>query len=152
MINPLAGLNAIVSLTEAAKRAGLSTTTIRRWITEGKIEGAAKTAKGYAIPVQALLKLLPNNRWDTVTATATEATNPGSELVALELRHAQQTIEDLREQLAKAEARSEQANATVAQLAEVIAKQSARELTAGLSRRDRRRLEREAKKAKTAQN
>jgi hypothetical protein len=52
----------------------------------------------------------------------------------------------LREQLAKAEARNEQANATVAQLAEVIAKQSARELTAGLTRRERRRLEREAKK------
>ena len=152
MINPLAGLNAIVSLTEAAKRAGISTTTIRRWITEGKIEGAAKTAKGYAIPVQALLKLLPSHRWDTVTATETEATNPGSELIALELKHAQQTIEDLREQLANAEASSEQANATVAQLAEVIAKQSARELTAGLSRRDRRRLEREAKRAKATPN
>lgn len=147
MINPLAGLNAIVSLTEAAKRAGISTTTIRRWITEGKIEGAAKTAKGYAIPVQALLKLLPSNRWDTVTPTELEATNPGSELIALELKHAQQVIEDLREQLAKAEARSEQANATVAQLAEVITKQAARELTAGLSRRERRRLEREAKKS-----
>ena len=146
MINPLAGLQAIVSLTEAAKRAGISTTTIRRWITEGKIEGATKTAKGYAIPVQSLLRLLPSNHWDTVTATETEQTNSGSELAALELKHAQQIIEDLREQLAKAEARNEQANATVAQLAEVIAKQSARELTAGLTRRERRRLEREAKK------
>jgi len=139
--------NPIVSLTEAAKRAGISTTTIRRWITDGKIEGAIKTATGYAIPVQGLLKLLPGNRWDTVTATETEQTNPASELAALELKHAQQTIADLREQLAKAEARSEQANATVAQLAEVISRQAARELTAGLSRRDRRRLEREAKKS-----
>jgi len=139
--------NPIVSLTEAAKRAGISTTTIRRWITDGKIEGAIKTATGYAIPVQALLKLLPSNRWDTVTATETEQTNPASELAALELKHAQQTIADLREQLAKAEARSEQANATVAQLAEVISRQAARELTAGLSRRDRRRLDREAKKS-----
>jgi len=139
--------NPIVSLTEAAKRAGISTTTIRRWITDGKIEGAIKTATGYAIPVQGLLKLLPGNRWDTVTATETEQTNPASELAALELKHAQQTIADLREQLAKAEARSEQANATVAQLAEVISRQAARELTAGLSRRDRRRLDREAKKS-----
>jgi len=139
--------NPIVSLTEAAKRAGISTTTIRRWITDGKIEGAIKTATGYAIPVQGLLKLLPGNRWDTVTATETEQTNPASELAALELKHAQQTIADLREQLAKAEARSEQANATVAQLAEVISRQAARELTAGLSRRERRRLEREAKKS-----
>lgn len=144
--------NPIVLLTEAAKRAGISTTTIRRWIIDGKIEGAIKTATGYAIPVQGLLKLLPGNRWDTVTATATEATNPAAELAALELKHAQQTIADLREQLAKAEARSEQANATVAQLAEVISRQAARELTAGLSRRERKRLEREAKKAETTQN
>lgn len=67
MINPKVGLNAIVSLSEAAWRAGISTTTVRRWIKEGKIEGTIKTATGYAIPVQALLKLLPSDRWDTVT-------------------------------------------------------------------------------------
>ena len=135
--------NPIVSLTEAAKRAGISTTTIRRWITDGKLDGAIKTATGYRIPVQSLLKVLPGNSWDQVTPTAT---SPGNELVELELKHAQQTIADLRDQLKKAETRSEQANATVAQLAEVVAKQAARELTAGLTRRQLRRLDREARK------
>ena len=135
--------NPIVSLTEAAKRAGISTTTIRRWITDGKIEAVVKTATGYRIPVQSLLKLLPGNTWDTVAPTAT---SPGNELVELELKYAQQTIADLREQLKKAETRSEQANATVAQLAEVVAKQAARELTAGLTRRQLRRLDRDARK------
>lgn len=135
--------NPIVSLTEAAKRSGISTTTIRRWITDGKLDGAIKTATGYRIPVQSLLKLLPGNTWDTVTPTAT---SPGNELVELELKHAQQTIADLREQLAKAENRSEQANATVAQLAEAVAKQAARELTAGLTRRQLRRIDRDARK------
>ena len=135
--------NPIVSLTEAAKRSGISTTTLRRWITDGKLEAVVKTATGYKIPVQSLLKLLPGNTWDTVTPTAT---SPGNELVELELKHAQQTIADLREQLAKAETRSEQANATVAQLAEVVAKQAARELTAGLTRRQLRRLDRDARK------
>jgi hypothetical protein len=87
--------------------------------------------------------LLPGNSWDTVTPIAT---SPGNELVELELKHAQQTIADLREQLAKAETRNEQANATVAQLAEVVAKQAARELTAGLSKRQQRRLDRETRK------
>jgi len=132
--------NPIVSLTEAAKRSGISTTTIRRWITDGKLEAVVKTATGYRIPVQSLLKLLPGNTWDTVTPTAA---SPGNELVELELKYAQQTIADLREQLKKAETRSEQANATVAQLAEVVAKQAARELTAGLTRRQLRRLDRE---------
>jgi len=135
--------NPIVSLTEAAKRSGISTTTIRRWITDGKLEAVVKTATGYRIPVQSLLKLLPGNTWDTVTPTAA---SPGNELVELELKYAQQTIADLREQLAKAETRSEQANATVAQLAEVVAKQAARELTAGLTRRQLRRLDRETRK------
>ena len=135
--------NPIVSLTEAAKRSGISTTTLRRWITDGKLDGAIKTATGYRIPVQSLLKLLPGNTWDTVAPTAT---SPGNELVELELKYAQQTIADLREQLAKAETRSEQANATVAQLAEVVAKQAARELTAGLTRRQLRRLDRDARK------
>lgn len=135
--------NPFVSLTEAAKRSGISTTTIRRWITDGKIEAVVKTATGYRIPVQSLLKLLPGNSWDTVAPTAT---SPGNELVELELKYAQQTIADLREQLAKAETRSEQANATVAQLAEVVAKQAARELTAGLTRRQLRRLDRDARK------
>jgi excisionase family DNA binding protein len=135
--------NPSVSLTEAAKRSGISTTTIRRWITDGKIEAVVKTATGYRIPVQSLLKLLPGNSWDTVTPIAT---SPGNELVELELKHAQQTIADLREQLAKAETRNEQANATVAQLAEVVAKQAARELTAGLSKRQQRRLDRETRK------
>lgn len=144
MINPLTGINAIVSLTQAAKRAGISTTTLRRWITEGKIEGVIKTAKGYAIPIQSLLKHLPTDRWDTTTPAA--PSNLTAEVAALELKHANQTIADLREQLAKAETRSEQANATVAQLAEVIAKQSARELTAGLTRRERGRLKRQLKR------
>jgi len=135
--------NPIVSLTEAAKRSGISTTTIRRWITDGKLEAVVKTATGYRIPVQSLLKLLPGNTWDTVTPTAA---SPGNELVELELKYAQQTIADLREQLKKAETRSEQANATVAQLAEVVAKQAARELTAGLTRRQLRRLDRETRK------
>ena len=138
--------NPIVSLTEAAKRAGISTTTIRRWITDGKLDGAIKTATGYRIPVQSLLKVLPGNSWDQVTPTAT---SPGNELVELELKHAQQTIADLRDQLKKAETRSEQANATVAQLAEVVAKQAARELTAGLTRRQLRRLDRDARKQAT---
>lgn len=135
--------NPFVSLTEAAKRSGLSTTTIRRWVTDGKIEAVVKTATGYKIPVQSLLKLLPGNSWDTVQPVTT---SPGNELITLELKHANETIADLREQLKKAETRSEQANATVAQLAEVVAKQAARELTAGLSKRQIRRLERQALK------
>jgi hypothetical protein len=37
---------AMVSLSEAARRSGMATTTIRRWIETGKLDGTLRTATG----------------------------------------------------------------------------------------------------------
>jgi len=51
---------AMVSLSEAARRSGMATTTIRRWIETGKLDGTLRTSTGgYSIPVTALIGQLP---------------------------------------------------------------------------------------------
>ena len=132
---------AMVSLSEAARRSGMATTTIRRWIETGKLDGTLRTATGgYSIPVTALIGQLPAGTWDKVsdpapveapakasTETAVVLTDP---ILAEQLRHAQEQIADLKARLDYAETRriveTEQAarasRELVEQLTEVVAK------------------------------
>ena len=51
----------MVSLAEAVKRSTKSRTTLRRWISDGKIEGAIKTDTGWQIPIPSLVS---SGAWD----------------------------------------------------------------------------------------
>jgi len=51
----------MVSLAEAVNESSKSRGTIRRWITEGKIEGAIKTDSGWRIPIASLVT---SGAWD----------------------------------------------------------------------------------------
>ena len=77
----------MVSLAEAVKISSKSRNTIRRWITDGKIEGAIKTENGWKIPIPSLVS---SGAWDGVSApeedTKVEETNRVSELEAELLR------------------------------------------------------------------
>ena len=72
----------MVSLAEAVNESSKSRGTIRRWITEGKIEGAIKTDTGWRIPIASLVT---SGAWDGQTKPADgkaieEKTNKVSEL------------------------------------------------------------------------
>ena len=54
----------MVSLAEAVNESSKSRGTIRRWITEGKIEGAIKTDTGWRIPIASLVT---SGAWDGQT-------------------------------------------------------------------------------------
>ena len=59
-----------VTLSEAARRSGLSTTQLRRWIQAGKLPSATRQLDGsYSIAVAELIAALPPGSWDKVTAT-----------------------------------------------------------------------------------
>ncbi len=77
----------MVTLAEAVKISSKSRGTIRRWITDGKIEGAIKTETGWKIPIPSLVS---SGAWDGVSApdenTKVEETNRVSELEAELLR------------------------------------------------------------------
>ena len=51
----------MVSLAEAVNESSKSRGTIRRWIAEGKIEGAIKTDSGWRIPITSLVT---SGAWD----------------------------------------------------------------------------------------
>lgn len=51
----------MVSLAEAVRESAKSRGTIRRWITDGKIEGAIKTDSGWQIPIASLVT---SGAWD----------------------------------------------------------------------------------------
>lgn len=57
----------MVSLAEAVNESSKSRGTIRRWITEGKIEGAIKTDTGWRIPIASLVT---SGAWDGQTKPA----------------------------------------------------------------------------------
>tara|TARA_B100000614_G_scaffold261599_2_gene291703 strand:- start:159 stop:743 length:585 start_codon:yes stop_codon:yes gene_type:complete len=57
----------MVSLAEAVNESSKSRGTIRRWITEGKIEGAIKTDTGWRIPIASLVT---SGAWDGQTKSA----------------------------------------------------------------------------------
>ena len=57
----------MVSLAEAVNESSKSRGTIRRWITEGKIEGAIKTDTGWKIPIASLVT---SGAWDGQTKPA----------------------------------------------------------------------------------
>jgi len=57
----------MVSLAEAVSESSKSRGTIRRWITEGKIEGAIKTDTGWRIPIASLVT---SGAWDGQTKPA----------------------------------------------------------------------------------
>ena len=59
----------MVSLAEAVNESSKSRGTIRRWITEGKIEGAIKTDTGWRIPIASLVT---SGAWDGQTKPAGE--------------------------------------------------------------------------------
>tara|TARA_B100000003_G_scaffold26182_1_gene20846 strand:- start:60 stop:644 length:585 start_codon:yes stop_codon:yes gene_type:complete len=59
----------MVSLAEAVNESSKSRGTIRRWITEGKIEGAIKTDTGWRIPIASLVT---SGAWDGQTKPADE--------------------------------------------------------------------------------
>ena len=59
----------MVSLAEAGNESSKSRGTIRRWITEGKIEGAIKTDTGWRIPIASLVT---SGAWDGQTKPADE--------------------------------------------------------------------------------
>ena len=77
----------MVTLAEAVKISSKSRGTIRRWITDGKIEGAIKTETGWKIPIPSLVS---SGAWDGISApdenTKAEETNRVSELEAELLR------------------------------------------------------------------
>ena len=77
----------MVTLAEAVKISSKSRGTIRRWIADGKIEGAIKTETGWKIPIPSLVS---SGAWDGVSApdenTKVEETNRVSELEAELLR------------------------------------------------------------------
>ena len=54
----------VVSLAEAVNESSKSRGTIRRWIAEGKIEGAIKTDSGWRIPIASLVT---SGAWDGQT-------------------------------------------------------------------------------------
>ena len=59
----------MVSLAEAVNESSKSRGTIRRWITEGKIEGAIKTDTGWRIPIASLVA---SGAWDGQTKPVDE--------------------------------------------------------------------------------
>ena len=77
----------MVTLAEAVKISSKSRGTIRRWIADGKIEGAIKTETGWKIPIPSLVS---SGAWDGISApdenTKVEETNRVSELEAELLR------------------------------------------------------------------
>ena len=77
----------MVTLSEAARRSGLSTTQIRRWIQAGKLPSAKRQLDGsYRIAVAELVAALPPGAWDKVTATA------GLQIATADLSQALQPI------------------------------------------------------------
>jgi len=76
-----------VSLAEAVKNSSKSRGTLRRWITDGKIEGAIKNETGWQIPIPSLIS---SGAWDGISAPdeppEIEDTNRVSELEAELLR------------------------------------------------------------------
>ncbi|MDP6144453.1 MAG: hypothetical protein QF596_01630 [Acidimicrobiales bacterium] len=54
-----------VTLAEAVRDSSKSRGTLRRWITDGKIEGAIKTETGWQIPIPSLIS---SGAWDGVSA------------------------------------------------------------------------------------
>ena len=77
----------MVTLAEAVKISSKSRGTIRRWIADGKIEGAIKTETGWKIPIPSLVS---SGAWDGISApdenTKVEETTRVSELEAELLR------------------------------------------------------------------
>lgn len=53
-----------VTLAEAARRSHLSQATLRRWLKADKLEGAERTAEGWAIPVASLVE---SGAWPATT-------------------------------------------------------------------------------------
>lgn len=106
-----------VSLSEASRRSGVSTTQLRRWIEAGKLPGTARSSTGsYLIPVAELIEELPAGSWDrveavTVTPDARVTVTPdapetvSAPVIAERLAQAERTIEELRERLEYAESR-----------------------------------------------
>ena len=102
-----------VTLSEAARRSGLSTTQLRRWIQAGKLPSATRQLDGsYSIAVAELIAALPPGSWDKVTATpdAQTVTPTASQTVSAEvlqarIEQAEQTIADLRQRLEYTEQR-----------------------------------------------
>ena len=98
-----------VSLSEASRRSGVSTTQLRRWIEAGKLPGTVRSSTGsYLIPVAELIEELPPGSWDrveTVTPDAPVTVTPDAPVIAERLAQAERTIEELRERLEYAESR-----------------------------------------------
>ena len=121
-----------VTLSEAARRSGLSTTQLRRWIQAGKLPSATRQLDGsYSIAVAELIAALPPGSWDKVTATpdaphrrplsgadlididhddtATVTPNApltvSAEVLQARIEQAEQTIADLRQRLEYTEQR-----------------------------------------------
>ena len=107
-----------VTLSEAARRSGLSTTQLRRWIQAGKLPSATRQLDGsYSIAVAELIAALPPGSWDKVTATpdAQTVTPTASQTVSADA----QTVTPTASQTVSAEvlqARIEQAEQTIADL------------------------------------
>jgi len=122
-----------VTLSEAARRSGLSTTQLRRWIQAGKLPSATRQLDGsYSIAVAELIAALPPGSWDKVTATpdAPQTVTPdaprgkflssadliderdpdapqtvSAEVLQARIEQAEQTIADLRQRLEYTEQR-----------------------------------------------
>jgi len=114
-----------ITLSEASRRSGLSTTQLRRWIQAGKLPSAGRQVDGsYRIAVAELIAALPPGAWDKVTATADQQTvtpdvsppvtatvtpdasqTVSAEVLQARIEQAEQTIADLRERLEYTEQR-----------------------------------------------
>lgn len=74
-----------LTLAEAARRAGVSTTTLRRWIRAGQIAGAVEHSTGYRIPIASLAAaglLTPKTkRPDPSPSMSPDSTGPSVEVL-----------------------------------------------------------------------
>lgn len=119
-----------VSLSEASRRAGISTTQLRRWIEAGKLPGTVRSSTGsYQIPVAELIEALPAGSWDsvkkpsatpdapvTVTPDAPVTVTPGEAVLTERLANAERTIEELRERLEQEQKRRDDERALADQM------------------------------------
>lgn len=138
----------MVTLSEAARRSGLSTTQLRRWIQAGKLPSAGRQLDGsYRIAVAELIAALPPGAWDKVTPAPDQQTvapdapltvsatvtpdaplTVSAEVLQARIEQAEQTIADLRQRLEYTEQRrviereqaERQAAETVSKLSEAI--------------------------------
>jgi len=92
-----------VSLAEAARRCGVTPTTVRRWVRDGKLPGAVEVVgTGYSIPVAELAAYAkPLAVAETSTALTTQVVQGGS----LDIAVMRAELDALRGDLAAAHAR-----------------------------------------------